>query len=1000
MLFQDIPPNQEDDHSYDPYSDYEEYNQEMEPDMDGFNKEDINPPLSQYLKRNAIDAEKHKDLYTVTGDPAITRMPIQYTFPPISNIPLDIPIHPLLNNEHNITTTTMEYGGGGEEEFDNNDDNEHKHKKRLYDIDHINFHTVEQKHIMDINKEKKVVIVKDPILKLDKNGNFLATKEEVNEILQEELTVIVNKADIMPYPEIKYIQHRKENCDNNERDITRENYPMQKMVYKQQLETLLNNPPCIIKEVPFQSFFGDNTGRREEDQSENIIKENEVQKKLYNNRLPRQCIQLMVDNQQLLREFELNEIKCILTSKEHIEDMNENDIYYYLTHYIKGHDSSISDIAHILVQLNNPVERAINRFLKIVIPGPTGVGKSELMEYIMRLCSVYKGDKYEKCCITLNFSIFRDSTATTTVTGTGPGYIGSDKDTLVNELINALITLKSIKHDKKNKRPNILVLHIIELDKGNNEVITALNHFLDKGIIKNHKGDEFILPKDVYLLMISSSNHASSYFDNLITDDIFNKQKEYTLKTWYNVSNDDNISSIEYYKYITENRYMIDILSNMVKEESRKDEYHPYNIELTEVDKRHKIELINATKDNKSGYDDLKKFHEKELDLLQDHFVLYQLVTLQKEYYDKIVEASKDLSKSLRNKEPVDDILNITFNKNEAIKKVEESMINDQKIQSCDITRLGKIIPFFPISFQSAYDIISFKLKEYIANGFFYIDFIKMCLDFNGYQQRRFVMWLMKYHYTRERGIKPILLLMQEELQSIYNTMNEYIVKYFDPYVIYPYSYRPILLIKTLPFTSQLCYEHIDQYTSFTKRDRSNKRLNERLLESLDTKSNIHYITMKHELCNNIIIPLYILSLHKSDIMLHIANNEKATSFIQINNIDIEKRAWRDVIIKSKKNVSQSSSHVKEKEKVIINDNIIPYEIFLTKVDELMWPNDTPKPNDHKYDTHKQQFMSLYNIYKDDLNKFMNIEKRQLGNKKRNKHKIFNAMITILNEHK
>ncbi len=353
------------------------------------------------------------------------------------------------------------------------------------------------------------------------DGRYVSSQQIHEEAIKRHLTVIVsrNTAIACKIPFVCHTMH--EYVRSNPYDKSANPTPFSSLLDEEELQTYYNTVADREEMVERDSLPLETQKKYDElNRLDREVWHNHINEKEYRKRVAR-------ENKLILKEKALVSGRI---EKTEIQDMTSNEIYHHLSHHIRNHDKVLLEISHFLSQLNQPIKEATDRFIKMVLCGSTGLGKTELINLIARLCGIHLGSEYEKCHIAIDFATCLEKGHANIITGPGPGYIGCEEPCLVDKLFDAVDVIiqkeaeLAMNEDenhvsKRRKRAKIIMLEINEMDKGTLNIFTALNSFFDKGCVSSHRGRRFILPPDVFLVMCACSNFASDYFKSLPTND-------------------------------------------------------------------------------------------------------------------------------------------------------------------------------------------------------------------------------------------------------------------------------------------------------------------------------------------------------------------------------------------------------------------------------------------------------------------------------------------------
>ena len=460
----------------------------------------------------------------------------------------------------------------------------------------------------------------------------------------------------------------------------------------------------------------------------------ELEGRVYVYKISKRERQRRIAKEQALRVAEGRLAECAMR-KTRIETMTSEEILLYLQHRVHHQDASLCEIAKILSRINCPIQEATNRFVKIVVCGGTGLGKSTVMQEIARLCSLQKGR--DRCFIELNFSTCQEKGHANMIVGSPPSYIGHDDKNLVDWLIDALAELqeRDVKEaeaeaeedeqqqqQEQDKRRKVIFIHIDEMDKGSLEMFVALNSFLDTGRLTSIKGATFALPVDVFIVFCASSNFGGDYF--------------------------------------------------------------------------------NALSDDAVARGNLK-------------------------------EARDAIKQAMRAK----------------------------GMQDCDITRLGRPIPFFPLRQADAHAILRVKLRQYIARGGNVLPSIQMAMQMSEETQEEFVCYVMQGAYCRDEGIRPLEEDMCQELADNVATQREFIQRNLDEARPLPLKGRPVLHFNCIRYRPGLTPALLlENDACLLQRDQTDTFVTRRIQSCLDQQCDVAYFALENKEWDRSLVGIHVLT--------------------------------------------------------------------------------------------------------------------------------------------
>ena len=373
----------------------------------------------------------------------------------------------------------------------------------------------------ELTLEEKDDLIRIPRLR-KVNGHYQSEQEIDEEQMKRRFTCIVNKGLAQRY-KLNYVCHHYEDCNPHEPfDRTPHVNPYQFVLTPQERVAYAES----VREYAKKSEIGPVV-------KANYDRQHELNRKVAKHRITEDERNERYCDEEERRESEKAVVVCPITKRD-LQKMDSGEIYRYLSYYVKRHTACVQQVSQILSRINQPIQEATNRIIKMVFCGSSGIGKSELVSRIAVLCRMHMGGEYEACHLKLNFSTCLDKSHANIITGSGPAYIGFDQPCLVDRLCDALEFIQAKASEAaNNKRVKLILLNIEEVDKGTSDIFMPLNEFLDRGSITSHRNNKtFVLPPDVFLLVCASGNFASDYFNALPLDgdeeNVFNPEEAKT----------------------------------------------------------------------------------------------------------------------------------------------------------------------------------------------------------------------------------------------------------------------------------------------------------------------------------------------------------------------------------------------------------------------------------------------------------------------------------------
>ena len=349
-------------------------------------------------------------------------------------------------------------------------------------------------------------------------GRYVSSQERHEEAIKRHLTVIVSR-NVAIECQLPFVCHNMdEYTRSNPLDKSANPTPYTSLLGEDEVVAYYNTASDLEEMVDRDSLSPEKQKQYDElNQLDREVWRNHVSENEYRKRVARET---------KIANKEKAAVACRI-EKANIQFMTSNEIFRYLSHHIRNHEKNLLEIAHVLSQVNQPIQEATDQFLKMVFCGSSGIGKTDLIRHIALLCGVQRGGEYEKCHISLDFATCLEKGHANIITGPGPGYIGCEEPCLVDRLIDAKDFIQEMEQReemnedekngryKKRQRPKIILLEINEMDKGTLNLFTALNGFLNNGCISSHRDRHFVLPPDVFIIMCACSNFADDYFKSL-----------------------------------------------------------------------------------------------------------------------------------------------------------------------------------------------------------------------------------------------------------------------------------------------------------------------------------------------------------------------------------------------------------------------------------------------------------------------------------------------------
>ncbi len=572
-------------------------------------------------------------------------------------------------------------------------------------------------------------LIRVPQLTQYENGDYVTSHAQHEDAIRRMHTVVVSRAHAQAH-QLPFVchSHSEANC-HNPFDKTFSINPYSSLVSPEILRDYYAHVELTVPKV------------RASDLSSAVVKDyerlNRLDDRLWLRAVPEHEILARKTAEERARLAEQSLVVCPI-QKNRIEEMSSGEIYAWLAHRVQHQEASLMDVAKTLSRINSPIQDSTNRFIKLIVCGSSGLGKSTVCTEIAHLCGLQKSR--DRCYIELNFNTCQEKGHANMIVGSPPSYIGHDDENLVDRLLSAYEEIEARDEapvttttavdangeamlvedeeeetkaviamaERPTQRRRIIMVHIEELDKGSLEMFVALNGFLESGTLTSIKGRVFTLPRDVFLVLCASSNFAADYF-NLLSEQQCNTR---------------------------------DI-----------------------TDARRAIRLAMQTKG----------------------------------------------------------------------------------LQDCDITRLGRCTPFFPLSYEQAHDIMRRKLREFIARGVNCLESIRCAMHMDDTQQEAFIDYLMQGHYCRQEGIRPLENLMREELEDNASSQREFVAHHLDEATPRPLAARPVLRFECIRYRAGLTLQQLLSHDAcMNRRDNTDIFISARLQSCLDQHCDIAYFVLEH----------------------------------------------------------------------------------------------------------------------------------------------------------
>ena len=566
-------------------------------------------------------------------------------------------------------------------------------------------------------------LIRVPQLTQYENGEYITSHSQHEEAIRLQHTVIVSRVQALAYS-LPFVchSHNEANC-HNPFDKTFAINPYSSLVSQETLRDYYEHADLTVPKVRASALPA------------SVVKDyerlNRLDDRLWLRAVPEHEMQARREAEAQARALEQSTVMCPM-QKSRIEEMNAAEIYTWLAHRVQHQSASLMDVAKTLSRINSPIQDATNRFIKLIVCGSSGLGKSTVCTEIARLCGLQKSR--DRCFIELNFNTCQEKGHANMIVGSPPSYIGHDDENLVDRLVAAHDEIEEREDgatdgdadpndevmvvERPPLRKRVIMVHIEELDKGSLEMFVALNGFLESGTLTSIKGRVFTLPRDVFLVLCASSNFAADYFNGL-------------------------------------------------------------------------SDTQCRTRD--------------------------------------ITDARRAIRDAMQSK----------------------------GLQDCDITRLGRCTPFFPIVYTQAHDIMRLKLRDFIAHGGNCMASIRGAMHMDDTQQDAFIDYLMQGHYCRQEGIRPLEDVMREELEDNASTQREFVARHLDDAVPRPLAARPVLRFECIRYREGLTLSQLLSHDAcMNRRDRTDIFIEARLQSCLDQCCDIAYFVLEHadftDRCNGI----------------------------------------------------------------------------------------------------------------------------------------------------
>lgn len=186
---------------------------------------------------------------------------------------------------------------------------------------------------------------------------------------------------------------------------------------------------------------------------------------------------------------------------------SQQRIYAFLRDRVKGQDTSLNGLAAIISRLLVPhTERKVYR---ATLGGASGSGKTTTVESIRSLLGMDDGYMYAGQFISINGGAVSDNKER---------HGGKEGSTLMKRLKNAIETTKSPETGKKESLPYIC-LFIEDIDKASSKFMDSLGPLFESGTYRLANNESFSIPKKTPLLVLFTTNCASSDIASMKTLD-------------------------------------------------------------------------------------------------------------------------------------------------------------------------------------------------------------------------------------------------------------------------------------------------------------------------------------------------------------------------------------------------------------------------------------------------------------------------------------------------
>ena len=174
-------------------------------------------------------------------------------------------------------------------------------------------------------------------------------------------------------------------------------------------------------------------------------------------------------------------------------------------------DNAIEELFHkVYARVATPMRDmdAAQRVIPVHLTGPSGVGKTKASEGLAYGLGVGPGTPFPDFYICINMTKYHDPSHVSTITGPGAGLVGYQDPTIPARLLALIKKLK-----ENEDRPPVIVLQLDELCKAHASIMNGLNPLLSEGRIADVKENTFVVPQDMLLIIIWTSNFGEGIAD-------------------------------------------------------------------------------------------------------------------------------------------------------------------------------------------------------------------------------------------------------------------------------------------------------------------------------------------------------------------------------------------------------------------------------------------------------------------------------------------------------